>query len=104
MLSPMPAGIAPFEGRNPRRPGLSAFVAGLLAAAVSSVLAQAPAVPSAARIPGIDQAVEAAIAAGQTPGAVVLVGQGPRVLHFQAYGVRANAPPASLQTAITQRY
>jgi len=58
----------------------------LLAVAGSSILlAQSPpATAPAGHIAGIDRAVDAAIAAGQTPGAVVLVGRGARLLHFQA--------------------
>jgi uncharacterized protein YbbC (DUF1343 family)/CubicO group peptidase (beta-lactamase class C family) len=81
----------------------TALLLAMALATTSSVLAQppVPAVPGTARLPGIDRAVEAAIAAGQTPGAVVLVGRGPRILHFQAYGVRASAPtrePMTLDT------
>ena len=54
-----------------------------------------------ARLPGIDRIVEAAIAAGQTPGAVVLVGRGDRILHLQAYGVRSTEPTRELLTVDT---
>ena len=67
----------------------------------SSLTAQNPASPSPPRIPGIDRAVEAAIAAGQTPGAVVLVGRGSRVLHYQAYGTRATVPAREPMTVDT---
>ena len=69
---------------------------------VSSVLAQSgPPATVPSRLPGIDRVVEAAIASGQTPGAVVLVGRGTETLHFAAYGQRATVPssePMSLDT------
>jgi uncharacterized protein YbbC (DUF1343 family)/CubicO group peptidase (beta-lactamase class C family) len=69
---------------------------------VSSVLAQSgPAAPVPSRLPGIDQVVDAAIASGQTPGAVVLIGRGTQILHLAAYGQRATVPshePMSLDT------
>ena len=75
---------------------------GALASGCSSVLAQSgPAPARRARLPGIDRVVEAAIAAGQTPGAVVLVGRGAEILHFEAYGARATVPsrePMTLDT------
>ena len=70
------------------------IVTGLLvgALATSSVQGQPASPDRQPRLPGIDRAVEAAITAGQTPGAVVLVGRGSRVLHVQAYGARATTP------------
>lgn len=53
------------------------------------------------RLAAIDRVVEDAMAAGQTPGAVVLVGRGAEVLHFEAYGARATVParePMTLDT------
>ncbi|MDH4065696.1 MAG: beta-lactamase family protein, partial [Acidobacteriota bacterium] len=61
----------------------------------------APALSTAARLPGLDRVVESAIAAGQTPGAVVLVGQGDRILHLQAYGARALVPSRERMTVDT---
>lgn len=52
-------------------------------------------------IPQIDQVIEAAIAKGELPGAVCLVGQRDRVLHLKAYGQRAVEParePMTLDT------
>ena len=51
--------------------------------------------------PRIDDLVRDAIAAKQTPGAVVVVGQGDRTLYEKAYGLRATVPaeePMSLDT------
>ena len=77
-----------------------ALIAVVLTAAASSLEAQ-PRPDGAARLPGIDRVVEAAIAAGQTPGAVVLVGRGDRILHLQAYGVRSTEPTRELLTVDT---
>jgi len=69
--------------------------------AVSSVLAHTQTPARSARLDGVDRVVEGAIAAGQTPGAVVLVGRGVEVLHFEAYGARATVPsrePMTLDT------
>ena len=54
-----------------------------------------------ARLASIDQVVEQAIAAGQTPGAVVVVGRGDTVVYEKAFGRRAVVPlsePMSLDT------
>ena len=77
----------------PARPGpfSSPCWRSLVAASASSLGAQRPS-SGEARLPGIDAVVEAAIAAGQTPGAVVLVGRGDRMLSPQAYGIRATEP------------
>ena len=99
----MPAALA---RRPPKALHWVAFSGAILIALgalpFSSVLAQSgPATASRARLSGIDRAVEAAIAAGQTPGAVVLVGRGAEILHFEAYGSRATVPsrePMSLDT------
>jgi len=40
----------------------------------------------------LDEAVEEAVADGQIPGAVALVGQGDRILHHRAYGNRSLVP------------
>jgi len=40
----------------------------------------------------LDAAVEEAVADGQIPGAVALVGQGERILHHRAYGNRSLVP------------
>ena len=65
--------------------------------------AAAPSPPGVdlARLAGIDEVVERAIAARQLPGAVVVVGRGDAVLYEKAYGQRAVAPlaePMSLDT------
>ncbi len=41
---------------------------------------------------GVDEAVQAAVSAGEVPGAVVLVGQGERVLYRKAFGSRSLVP------------
>ncbi len=83
----------------------------LLALSVATLSAQAPPaqpVPASAS-PGveltafgrIDQLVNDAIAVGQTPGAVVLVGHGSQVVYEKAYGQRAVVParePMTLDT------
>ena len=85
MVSAMPVAVA----RRRRGAWMPAALLSGLVAAASSVLAQAPAAPPT--LPALDRAVSAAIAAAQTPGAVVLVGQGPQTLHLQAYGLRGRA-------------
>jgi len=101
MLSAMRAGVFRRDRRS-RWSGILAGIAGLLAAASPSIFAQNSRPPAAdARIPGIDAAVDAAIKAGQTPGAVVLVGQGDRLLHFQAYGLKASVPAREAMTRDT---
>lgn len=40
----------------------------------------------------VDEAVRDAVASGELPGAVVLVGRGPDILHHRAYGFRRVAP------------
>ncbi|MGQ0735983.1 MAG: serine hydrolase [Acidobacteriota bacterium] len=61
----------------------------------------APPVPGEARFAGLDRVVEEAITAGQTPGAVVLVGRGNAIVFEKAYGRRAVVPapePMTLDT------
>jgi CubicO group peptidase (beta-lactamase class C family) len=70
----------------------------VLIAAASSLVAQTG---PAARLPAVDRVVESAIADGQTPGAVVLVGRGDRIRHLQAYGVRATEPTREALTVDT---
>jgi uncharacterized protein YbbC (DUF1343 family)/CubicO group peptidase (beta-lactamase class C family) len=103
MLSAMLAGVSGRLRSGARLPGLSALLVGMAIVSGSSIGGQSssPSPQPAARIGDIDRVVEAAIAAGQTPGAVVLVGRGDRVLHFQAYGVRSLVPsrePMTLDT------
>lgn len=99
----MPLSLVRHPRIVPRRGTGLAVILGVLAAfSSSSVPAQSTPPPAReARLPGIDRVVEAAIAAGQTPGAVVLVGRGARVLHFQAYGVRATVPSREAMTLDT---
>src|SRR3972149_7047421 len=47
---------------------------------------------------GVDAAVQAAVSAGEVPGAVVLVGQGARVLYRRAFGSRSLVPRQELMT------
>jgi len=60
-----------------------------------------PAVVDATHFAAIDRVVEDAIAAKQTPGAVVLVGQGDEVLFEKAYGQRAVVPAPEAMTLDT---
>ncbi len=53
------------------------------------------------RLSQIDQLVEAAIAARQTPGAVVLVGVGDRIVYQKAFGIRTAAPALAPMTLDT---
>jgi uncharacterized protein YbbC (DUF1343 family)/CubicO group peptidase (beta-lactamase class C family) len=57
--------------------------------------------PASNRFAAIDSVVEEAIAAKQTPGAVVLVGRDDAVLYEKAYGQRAVVPAAEAMTADT---
>lgn len=97
-------------------PGLPALVL-LLAVSLSAAVGAAPswvqpapaqAQSSAAagvdraRLSRIDELVDAAIAARQTPGAVVLVGLGDQIVYQKAFGIRASQPatePMTLDTA-----
>ena len=54
-----------------------------------------------ARLAEIDAVVERAIAAGQLPGAVVIVGRGDAVLYEEAFGQRAVAPLTEAMTLDT---
>src|SRR5258708_3619071 len=49
----------------------------------------------------LDEAIEISLAAGQMPGAVLLVGQGDIVLHRRAYGQRSLTPLPEAMTADT---
>lgn len=58
-------------------------------------------VTSEPRLPAVDAIVQRGLDAGEMPGAIVLIGQGDRVLHRAAYGFRQVEPerePMTLQT------
>jgi CubicO group peptidase (beta-lactamase class C family) len=76
-------------------------IANLLAAALVALAAPAAAGLSAERLARIDAAVQVAIAAGDLPGAVVLVGRGDRVVFRRAYGNRAVLPGRETMTVDT---
>ncbi len=65
---------------------------------LAALLAAATAYP---QIAGLDEAMEAAIQAGQMPGAVLLVGQDGRTLHYKAYGQRSLVPQREAMTPDT---
>lgn len=63
------------------------FMAGLALSSGMDAWAQ-----SSGRLASLDRLMDAAVAAGQPPGAVVLAGQGDRTVHLAAYGIRALTP------------
>ena len=71
----------------------------MIAGALLSAALSAPAGPG--RLARIDDAVAAAIARGDLPGAVVLVGRGDTVLLRRAYGFRAVEPAREAMTVDT---
>ncbi|MFZ1058327.1 MAG: exo-beta-N-acetylmuramidase NamZ domain-containing protein [Candidatus Rokuibacteriota bacterium] len=74
------------------------------AMAVSLALCLVGAAPARGHEPdlrGVDAAVQAAVSAGEVPGAVVLVGQGERVLYRKAFGARSLVPRQELMTEDT---
>jgi uncharacterized protein YbbC (DUF1343 family) len=73
--------------------------AAVLSLAAAITLSAAPG-PSA-RLGKLDGVIEEAIAKGDLPGAVVLVGRGERTLYRKAYGNRAVRPAAEKMTADT---
>ena len=77
------------------------MIANLLAAVLVALAAPAAAGFSAERLARIDAAVEDALAAGDLPGAVVLVGRGDRVVFRRAYGNRAVLPGRETMTVDT---
>ena len=73
----------------------------LLAVLTIPVAAQQRPTADASRFADIDRVVSEAMAAGQTPGAVVLVGRGDEIVFEKAYGYRAIVParePMTLDT------
>lgn len=81
------------------RSGLVGLLLGLLGGLPASCPAQ-PALTVEALAP-IDASVADEIAAGRIPGAVVLVGQGERVVYTKAFGHRAVVPAAEAMTLDT---
>jgi len=73
----------------------------------TAVVAQAPkASPSAVTIPpstwaDVDSAARTAVAQGDVPGTVILIGQGARVLYLKALGSRALVPANEPMTVDT---
>src|SRR5262249_6841194 len=72
--------------------GLALFAWTLSAGAMSVGAASSTPSPAPEWTAGVDTAVRDAIAAGHLPGAVVLVGQGDRILYRKALGLRAVTP------------
>ena len=73
------------------------LLAAILLAATATVTAQEPSAP----LESVARVVEDAIAAGETPGAVVLVGRGDELLYFEAFGHRALVPEREPMTRDT---
>ncbi|MEK6666581.1 MAG: exo-beta-N-acetylmuramidase NamZ domain-containing protein [candidate division NC10 bacterium] len=65
------------------------------------LVAAAPVRGHEADLRGVDAAVQAALSAGEVPGAVVLVGQGERVLYRKAFGARSLVPRQELMSEDT---
>lgn len=65
------------------------------AAACASVAPASPLAGEGFDFSAVDWALEDAVASGELPGAVVLVGRGERVLHQRAVGLRATVPRPS---------
>jgi uncharacterized protein YbbC (DUF1343 family)/CubicO group peptidase (beta-lactamase class C family) len=59
---------------------------------VLTLLAAAPAAGQQPDLTGVDEAVQSVVSAGEVPGAVVIVGQGERVLYRKAFGSRSLVP------------
>jgi uncharacterized protein YbbC (DUF1343 family)/CubicO group peptidase (beta-lactamase class C family) len=72
-----------------------------LLAAVVILAAPAPAVPDFDASDTLDSIVEKAVADGEIPGAVLLVGHAGRTLHRKAYGARALQPARERMTPDT---
>lgn len=73
----------------------------LLSLALAAALAPLHAQESFSGSKSLDAAVEDAIAKGQLPGAVLLIGQPGKVLHRKAYGMRSVAPSRETMTTGT---
>ena len=85
-----------------RRTSLVGLLTGFCALAVyAEQLRTGPPPSPSSRFAAIDQVIEAAIVAKQTPGAVVLVGRGDDVLFEKAYGQRGVDPLPEVMTIDT---
>ncbi len=73
----------------------------LLSLALSLVVGAEAARGQEPDLRGVDAAVQGAVSAGELPGAVVLVGQGERVVYRKAFGSRSLVPRQELMTEDT---
>jgi uncharacterized protein YbbC (DUF1343 family)/CubicO group peptidase (beta-lactamase class C family) len=90
--------LTPVAWPRRRRPTVTCFVAGL---AIVANFAGATGLDVAARLQ-LEQVVDAQIAAGRIPGAVVVIGDAGHVLYRKAFGQRALAPAAEAMTLDTE--
>ncbi len=91
----------PPPGLDAARPfRIPAVLAALAVLALSAAPARAQAASGldSSRLAAIDQLIQRAIDAGDTPGAVVLVGRGDEVVYRKAFGQRAQGEPLSPDT------
>ncbi len=73
----------------------------MLLACVLALLVAGSAVASQPELSAVDEAVRGAVSAGELPGAVVLVGQGERILYRKAFGSRSLVPKREPMTEDT---
>ncbi|MBI3626257.1 MAG: DUF1343 domain-containing protein [Candidatus Rokubacteria bacterium] len=73
----------------------------MLLACVLALLVAGSAVASQPELSAVDEAVRGAVSAGELPGAVVLVGQGERILYRKAFGSRSLTPKQEPMTEDT---